>query len=171
MGFDNDKLSIYKRMISFIQQSGIVTAMVGMLNAPKGTKLYERMENEGRLQNDFSGTNTEINFQPKMDMDELQAGYRDVVHSIYSPENYYRRIRVFLENYRPRKHRSKRYGVSDMIAFLKACVRLGIFSKGRTEYWKLLFWSLFKKPNVFPLAVEFSVYGYHFRKCLPACLP
>ena len=171
LGFDNDKPSIYKHMISFIQQSGIVTAMVGMLNAPKGTKLYERMKNEGRLLNDFSGTNTEINFQPKMDMDKLQAGYRDVVHSIYSPENYYHRIRVFLENYRPRKHRSKRYRVSDMIAFLKACVRLGIFSKGRTEYWKLLFWSLFKKPDVFPLAVEFSVYGYHFRKCLPVCLP
>ena len=171
LGFDNDKPSIYKRMISFIQQSGIVTAMVGMLNAPKGTKLYERMENEGRLLNDFSGTNTEINFQPKMDMDELQAGYRNVVHSIYSPENYYRRIRVFLENYRPRKHRSKRYCVRDIIAFLKACVRLGIFSKSRTEYWKLLFWSLFKKPGVFPMAVEFSVYGYHFRKCLPACLP
>lgn len=171
LGFDNDKPSIYKRMISFIQQSGIVTAMVGMLNAPKGTKLYDRMESEGRLLNDFSGTNTEINFQPKMDMDELQAGYRNVVHSIYSPEHYYRRIRVFLENYSPSKHRSKHYSVSDMIAFLKACVRLGIFSKSRTEYWKLLFWSLFKKPGVFPLAVEFSVYGYHFRKCLPTRLP
>ena len=171
LGFDNDKPSIYKRMISFIQQSGIVTAMVGMLNAPKGTKLYERMEDEGRLLNNFSGTNTEINFQPKMDMDELQAGYQDVVHSIYSPENYYRRIRVFLENYRPRKHRSEGFRASNILAFLKACVRLGIFSKSRTEYWKLLFWSLFKKPDMFKLAVEFSVYGYHFRKCLPARLP
>jgi radical SAM superfamily enzyme YgiQ (UPF0313 family) len=37
VGFDNDTPSIFERQIKFIQQSGIVTAMVGLLNAPKGT--------------------------------------------------------------------------------------------------------------------------------------
>lgn len=168
LGFDSDKPTIFQRMTAFIQQSGIVTAMVGMLNAPKGTKLYERMEQEGRLLNDFSGTNTDINFAPKMDVNELQAGYSDVVHSIYSPANYYRRIQEFLENFRPKKYHTKRFKMSEIMAFLKACLRLGVFSKGRREYWKLLSWSFKKKREVFPMAVAFSVYGYHFRKCLPA---
>lgn len=168
LGFDNDKPSIYKRMVSFIQQSGIVTAMVGMLNAPKGTKLYERMEEEGRLLKDFSGTNTDVNFQPKMDINELEAGYSDVVHSIYSPENFYSRIKTFLENFQPKKHHVKHFKPAEIFAFVRACFRLGIFSSGRLEYWKLMLWSFFRKRDVFPMAVAFSVYGYHFRKCLPA---
>jgi Domain of unknown function (DUF4070) len=42
-------IKTWNGQIEFIQKSGIVTAMVGMLNAHPGTKLYERMGNEGRL--------------------------------------------------------------------------------------------------------------------------
>ncbi|MEG2188940.1 MAG: DUF4070 domain-containing protein, partial [Christensenella sp.] len=41
-----------------------------------------------------------------------------------------------------------------------------IISKERVYYWKLFFWSLFKKPAVLAMAVTFTVYGYHFRKSL-----
>ena len=43
VGFDSDPLSIFKNQINFIQKSGIVTAMVGLLNAPPGTRLYQRL--------------------------------------------------------------------------------------------------------------------------------
>ena len=46
MGFDNDNVSIFDKMVNFIQESGIVTAMVGLLNAPKGTRLYKRLVGE-----------------------------------------------------------------------------------------------------------------------------
>ena len=36
VGFDNDPPSIFEKLTGFIQESGIVTAMVGLLNAPKG---------------------------------------------------------------------------------------------------------------------------------------
>ena len=49
VGFDNDPASIFKTQINFIQKSGIVTAMVGLLNAPKGTRLYQRLKRENRL--------------------------------------------------------------------------------------------------------------------------
>jgi len=39
VGFDSDPLSIFKNQIDFIQKSGIVTAMVGVLMAPPGTAL------------------------------------------------------------------------------------------------------------------------------------
>ena len=46
VGFDSDTPSVFQRQIDFIQQSGIVSAMVGLLNAPKNTKLYHQMEAE-----------------------------------------------------------------------------------------------------------------------------
>ena len=42
MGFDNDTPAIFEKIIEFIQKNGIVSAMVGLLNAPRGTKLYPR---------------------------------------------------------------------------------------------------------------------------------
>lgn len=167
LGFDSDTPSIFSKMVDFIQKSGIVTAMVGLLNAPKGTKLFERLKREDRLLKDFSGTNTDINFAPKMNPDDLRNGYSKAVHSLYSHKNYYKRVRMFLENFRPRKHTRRKFKFSDIGAFFKACFRLGVASRGRKEFWKLLRWSFFKKREVFPMAITFSVYGYHFRKCLP----
>jgi hypothetical protein len=52
----------------------------------------------------------------------------------------------------------------NMSAFIKSVFKLGIFGPERREYWNLFFWTLFNKPRLFPLAIEFSIYGYHFRK-------
>ena len=41
VGFDNDTPDIFQRQIDFIQKSGIVVAMVGLLQAIHGTPLYE----------------------------------------------------------------------------------------------------------------------------------
>ena len=49
VGFDSDPGSIFQKVIDFVQESGIVTAMVGLLNAPVGTKLYQRLLKEGRV--------------------------------------------------------------------------------------------------------------------------
>ena len=59
LGFDNDTASTFGRMVDFIQHSGIVTAMVGLLQAPPATRLYERMVREGRLLGAASGNNVE----------------------------------------------------------------------------------------------------------------
>jgi len=70
VGFDSDPISIFRSQINFIQNSGIVTAMVGLLNAPRGTRLYQRLQKENRLLKDSSGNNTDcsINFIPKMSL-------------------------------------------------------------------------------------------------------
>ena len=169
LGFDSDKPSVFSNMIDFIQHSGIVTAMVGMLNAPKGTKLFERMKQEGRLLDEFTGSNeTGINFSPKMDKNDLINGYHNVIRSIYSPQNYYKRVKIFLENYRPKAYLSKNggFGARGVTAFIRACFHLGIASHGRMEYWKLLMWSRHKGWDTFTMAVKFSIFGYHFRKCI-----
>jgi radical SAM superfamily enzyme YgiQ (UPF0313 family) len=165
IGFDSDTPSIFKRQIEFIQKSGIVTAMVGLLQAPIGTRLYERLKREGRLLEAFSGDNVDgtTNIIPKMSLDVLHKGYKAVVHFLYAPKNYYARVRTFLKEYKAPKIKIK-FDLEYALAFFRSIVRLGILDKERAHYWKLFFWTLFRRPRLFPLAITFAIYGYHFRQ-------
>ncbi|MFQ6083266.1 MAG: B12-binding domain-containing radical SAM protein [Candidatus Aminicenantia bacterium] len=167
VGFDNDPPSIFERQISFIQKSGIVTAMVGLLNAPRGTQLYHRLEKEDRLLNDPSGDNTDfsLNFIPKMNSKTLINGYKKILDTIYSPKHYYQRVITFLKGYKPKPLKKKvNFQFSYLKAFFKSIWFLGIKGKERFHYWKLILWTLLRRPRLFPLAITFAIYGFHFRK-------
>jgi radical SAM superfamily enzyme YgiQ (UPF0313 family) len=165
IGFDNDVASIFKRQIEFIQKSGIVTAMVGMLQAPPGTKLYARLAGEGRLLGPLNGDNVDgtTNIIPKMGLELLQSGYKSMIRSLYAPQQYYARVIEFLSEYQPPKFRIP-IRWPQINAFFQSIVRLGIIGKDAIYYWKLFFWTLFHRPRLFPLAITFSIYGYHFRR-------
>ncbi len=165
VGFDNDQHDIFKRQFEFIQRSGVVTAMVGLLQALPQTKLYQRLSREGRLEAPASGNNTEavLNFKTKLNREFLQTGYRDLMRKLYEPKVYYQRIRTFLENHRPRGPRL-RLSPSDVQAFLKSFWMLGIRERGRHNYWRF-FWSvLLRRPRQLRQAIELAVIGYHFRR-------
>ena len=168
IGFDNDTPSTFQRQIDFIQKSGIVTAMVGLLQAPVGTRLYERMEQDGRLIGSFSGDNVDgaTNIIPKdMNIDVLQKGYRAVVKTLYAPTNYYARVKTFLKEYKAPKITIPLNG-EYIRAFFRSVLRLGIIGRERVQYWKLVFWTLFRRPKLFALAITFAIYGYHFRQVM-----
>jgi len=169
VGFDNDTPSIFQRQIDFIQKSGIVTAMVGLLQAPPGTRLYERLKQEGRLLDRMSGDNVDgtTNFVPKMNLDTLHEGYKSIMRHIYSAEPYYQRVKTFLREYPPPRIKAPldfEHICEDILAFIRSVYHLGIIGKERVQYWKLLLWTTFRRPKLFPLAVTFAIYGYHFRK-------
>jgi radical SAM superfamily enzyme YgiQ (UPF0313 family) len=165
IGFDNDTPSIFQRQIDFIQKSGIVTAMVGLLQAPIGTRLYERMQQEGRLLGFMSGDNVDgsTNIIPKMNMDVLHKGYKTVINTLYAPKNYYARVKTFLKEFKPPKLKAP-IDFQYLLALPRSIIRLGILDKERVYYWKLFFWTLFRKPRLFPMAITFTIYGYHFRQ-------
>jgi radical SAM superfamily enzyme YgiQ (UPF0313 family) len=165
IGFDHDTPSIFQRQIDFIQKSGIVTAMVGLLQAPPGTRLYERLKREGRLLDRISGDNVDgtTNIIPKMNLDTLREGYENILGHIYSPEHYYERVKTFLREYKPPKIKAP-LDFEHVLAFFRSIYRLGIIDKARVHYWKLLLWTLFRRPALFPLAVTFAIYGHHFRQ-------
>ncbi|MFH1781805.1 MAG: DUF4070 domain-containing protein [Patescibacteria group bacterium] len=166
VGFDNDPPTIFDTQIKFIQESGVVTAMVGLLNALPRTRLYKRLKKENRLLEDTTGDNTDstINFKPKMDPAVLVEGYHKIVRFIYEPKNYYARVRNFLRTYNPKQTKVFHFRPDRFEALIKSVFRLGIIGKERFQYWKLFFWILFNRPKFFPLAITFSIYGYHFRK-------
>ena len=167
VGFDSDPASIFSKQIQFIQKSGIVTAMVGLLNAPIGTKLYSRLKKENRLLNNFTGDNTDfsINFIPKMKYETLVDGYKHVLDTIYSPRHYYERVVTFLKEYRPRKTAGiSKLRLSHVTGFLRALWVLGFVDKGRRYFWRLVFTTLLKRPRKLPISLGLSLSGFHFRK-------
>ena len=167
VGFDNDPPSIFQQQLDFIQKSGIVTAMVGLLQAPMGTRLYERMQKENRLESEFSGDNVDgsTNIIPKMGIEPLQEGYRKLLAQIYEPQFYYERVMTFLCEYQPPKirfHPDPQY----LLALGRSIYQLGIRGVERAHYWRLLFWTLFRRPRLFPQAIALTIIGFHFRQVI-----
>jgi len=167
VGFDSDPLSIFRSQINFIQRSGIVTAMVSLLNAPRGTRLYQRLQKENRLLKNMSGDNMDfsINFIPKMNQEALIKGYKHILNTIYSPKQFYERIKVFLKEFKPRKSKGRFQVQSYQLkGLIKSMWLLGVKENGRRYYWKFFLSALLKYPRSFPLSMSLVVYGFHFRK-------
>ncbi|HEC32184.1 MAG TPA: DUF4070 domain-containing protein, partial [Deltaproteobacteria bacterium] len=168
IGFDNDPMDIFQRQVDFIQNNGVVTAMIGLLTALPGTRLYQRLQQEGRLLFKSSGNNTDIsgslNFIPKMDRECILKGYQWVMDTLYSPEHYYERILNFLKYYQPRAKTKILF--SDITALIRSLWYLGIWDQKGTRkyYWKLLKKAFLNYRNALADIVTLAIYGYHFRR-------
>jgi len=165
VGFDSDSKDIFKRQFEFIQHSGIVTAMVGLLTAFPETRLHRRLMKEGRLVAQSSGNNTQatLNFQPILDRSFLIDSYRKLMKELYEPANYYERITTLLEYHQP-KGPGFRIAWSDFKAFLKSFWMLGVWYPGRRAFWRFVTTTLLKHPRQFNLAMTLTIMGHHFRR-------
>jgi radical SAM superfamily enzyme YgiQ (UPF0313 family) len=165
VGFDHDTPTVFGRLTEFIQQSGIAVAMVGTLQAPTGTRLYERLRSAKRIRNDFTGDNTNgtTNIIPTMGIERLEQGYRDMMASLYSPREYYARLRTFLREYRPRKRRRARLRGWHVLAFVRSLYYLSVVGEERFHYPGFLIWTAFNNPKAFSTAIFLAISGYHLR--------
>jgi radical SAM superfamily enzyme YgiQ (UPF0313 family) len=169
VGFDNDTPSIFQRQLKFIERTGIVTAMVGMLHAPPGTRLAERLWRAGRLLGPSSGDNTDgsTNIVPSMGLDALREGYSWLLERLYAPGPYYRRVKAFLREYGAVRQRT-RLNWAQVRVFIRSLYHLGIVGRERVEYWMLLLWTLLNRPTLMHEAVRLALCGYHYRKVCEA---
>jgi radical SAM superfamily enzyme YgiQ (UPF0313 family) len=165
VGFDGDKPNIFERQFRFIQEAGIVTAMVGLLTALPGTRLWTRLQGEGRILHHSTGNNLDgvLNFVPRLDRDTLIDGYRSLVKHLYAPKTYYHRVLTFLRHYKPAGPRP-RPTRTDIMAFIRSLWIMGVWTRGRREYWKFLIRTLIYRRDAFAEAVTLAIYGYHFRR-------
>ncbi len=167
VGFDNDPEDVFEQQINFIRESAIMMAMVGMLTALPDTQLWRRLEREGRLIGESTGdiTHNTLNFVPRMDAVKLVEGYKSILRTIYSPEEFYRRAleclkRVADERREPR-HSS---ALEDLLSFGRVVLTLGIRDDARGEFWRYLHCAFTEHREKFPYAVTLAAMGYHFRK-------
>ena len=105
-----------------------------------------------------------MNFIPKMDYETLINGYKHILNTIYSPKQYYERVKIFLKEYKPGRGRRSKIEFGHFKALIKSMWFLGVKEKGRGYYWKLFLSTLLKHPRSFPLSISLAVYGFHFRK-------
>ncbi|MFN0136391.1 MAG: B12-binding domain-containing radical SAM protein [Phycisphaerae bacterium] len=169
VGFDSDPSDIFQRQLQFIRQSGVVTAMVGLLTALPGTRLFKRLSGEGRIIGHSTGNNVDVdlNFVPKLDRETLLAGYRSLVKHLYTPREYYRRVLTFLRDYRPSGPKlPPRW--NEIAAFFRSLWVLGVASPGRREYWKFLARTLLLHRAAFAEAMSLAIMGHHFRRVASA---
>jgi len=169
IGFDSDNPNVFELQNRFIQESGIVTAMVGLLTALPGTRLFARLKSEGRLLAAATGNNLDgvLNFIPKLDREMLVQGYRSLVRRLYAPNEYYRRIIRFLQQYRPQGPKV-RPTLCEYMALLRSFWVMGICTRGRRAYWKFLTRVLVCHPRKFPEAMTLAIMGHHFRRVAAA---
>jgi radical SAM superfamily enzyme YgiQ (UPF0313 family) len=165
IGFDHDTSETFQQQADFIQESGIVTAMVGQLQAAPGTELKERLAREGRLHGPALGHNTDgnTNFIPRMGLDILREGHTKLLKQLYAPRTCYQRIKTLLREFPSPAHR-RRLRLADFAALRRAVLRFGIVGAERWEFWKLLGWTLRHKPRLFSLAVRLAAIGHHHRR-------
>jgi radical SAM superfamily enzyme YgiQ (UPF0313 family) len=169
VGFDSDKAGVFEQQHSFIEQSGIVTAMVGLLTALPETRLFSRLKEEGRIIHDATGNNVEavLNFLPKLDREYLIHGYRLLVQRLYAPDAYYRRILTFLQEYQPRGP-GLRLTMRDFLALVRSLWVIGVCGPGRRAYWKFVAKVMLFHRRLLHNAMTLAIMGHHFRRVAAA---
>ncbi|MBI4700131.1 MAG: DUF4070 domain-containing protein [Deltaproteobacteria bacterium] len=162
VGFDSDDASVFEQQWNFISSLPMPLAMVGVLTAPPGTALWQRLRREGRLRQGSTGDQFgRPNFVPRMDEGALLRGYRALLARLYEPEAYFRRCERYLAEVgsaRPGRGVRRR---EDLATLLRAMWHLGIVGRQRACFWRLLGRSLRRSPRLLPWAVASSIRGEH----------
>lgn len=162
IGSDSDKTNTFEAIFDFIQKNGIVMAMAGLLTALRGTLLYKRLEESGRLTKESSGNNTHqltLNFIPKISENILIDGYVRLLERLYSSKNYF--ARCLRLNNLIGSQRSVPISRASVQAVARIFYR-NIFKQPDWEFIKFIFATL-KTPRNVPIAIRQAVKLVHFQ--------
>lgn len=166
VGFDSDTPDIFQRQIDFIQESGVVISNISILNAPAGTELHSKMKAENRLIDRTWSFDGATNMIPVMDADALIQGFNQVVTYLYGTEGFYTRVRKFLSIYtKPEIHKNSKFVLRSYMlkGLFYGLFTLGIKDKNRIHFWKLFFWTIKNRPDIWDWSIGLCARGRHFR--------
>ncbi len=167
LGFDGEKPGAGSRIINFVEQAAIPTALFSMLQALPNTALWNRLETEGRLINpkkfDINQT-TLINFIPTRPVEEIAEEYIETFWQLYDPERYLERTyRCFLKLGAPKCHPpSKLPSFIDLKALAIVIWRQGFKRKTRWKFWLYLFSIIKQNPGVWEHYLTLCAHNEHF---------
>ncbi len=164
LGFDNEKPGTADAMITCIEETGIMLAMVGLLSALPNTQLTRRLMREGRmisashellppsegvyrLENVENADNTTggVNFVTTRDRIDVYDDYRRVVTAVYDPGRYMRRVMRTTRMLMPERRQKPSFAEWKKMA--KALIRIAWWMtqnpKTRWHYWENTIRSVF----------------------------
>jgi radical SAM superfamily enzyme YgiQ (UPF0313 family) len=166
VGFDNDTIETFGKQYEFIMQSGIQTAMVGLLTALPKTPLYERLRGEGRLIAGASGAeNTRLatNVIPKrMAYAELVGGYRTLLRQLVRYDGIAGRIRN-KTRYLTRPLGGREWSWGERLHMLRKIVVYGVLRGGAVRLFHFVRSIPFSRPRLIPLVMQDWVVGLAMR--------
>ena len=169
VGFDADDQHIFERQWQFIENAAIPWAMVGMLQAPPTTALYDRMLREGRLIHDSDATTnfSMPNFHTRLLLPVLLDGMARLLLRLYDPPAFFDRALRSLVAWHPRPtQRFPRLPVIYTLRLLAFSIwKQGIRSSYRRCYWRFLasavrLWR--NEPVKLRMAILVLLSGHHF---------
>ncbi len=167
VGFDTDPDDIAERMVSFIQETGITVAMVGILGVLRDTPDYKRFQRAGRLnesdryRGDTGFFSRTLSFVPIIEPRELFHRHRSIVAAVNSPAPFFQRCLTSFRHQRQRPPTRKRVGLTEIRALGRSLWNDGVIGGYRREYWRFLGSTLRRHPRRFGDAVSLTVQGRH----------
>ncbi len=147
IGFDGEKSGAGARIVKFVEQNSIPTALFSMLQALPHTALWHRLEKEGRLRIKSANINqtTLINFIPTRPVEEIAREFVEAFWELYDPEKFldraYRHYRILGEATYPKKGKTikKKLNWVNIRALLIICWRQGVVRQTRWQFWRNLY--------------------------------
>ena len=167
LGFDSDTEDIFDRQIDFIQAAGIPKAMVGVLTALPGTKLYRRLEKADRIvAGNLTGSNThtlQTNVVTTMSQKTLKKGYKKVLGTLYDSnlKNYFSRCETLLAQLKGTGYRRRPLRLYEIRALIQS-LAIQPFTLYGWQYLKFVGSNLIRRPGLFAEAITHAVMGHHF---------
>jgi radical SAM superfamily enzyme YgiQ (UPF0313 family) len=167
IGFDGEKKGAASRIIDFVEQAAIPTAMFGMLQALPNTALWHRLEKEGRLldntKQDINQTSL-LNFIPTRPIEDIAREYIEAFWTLYDPKVFLdRTYRCFLKLGAPKcKVPSKMPSWVDLRALAIVIWRQGFKRSTRWQFWHHLFSILKHNPAVWEHYLTICAHNEHF---------
>ncbi|MBW4618365.1 MAG: B12-binding domain-containing radical SAM protein [Cyanosarcina radialis HA8281-LM2] len=166
MGFDGEKKGAGDRIIEFVEQTSIPTAVFGLLQALPHTALWYRLEKEGRLHKQKGDGNqfALMNFTPTRPAEEIAREYVLAFCTLYEPERFLDRVyRHFLTlGPSPNKAPFKLLTKTELRALGIIFWRQGFKRSTRWKFWHHLFSMLKRNPQVFTHYLTVCAHIEHF---------
>jgi len=176
VGFDDDDLSIFRRQVNFLQELSIPVAFAGMLLAPDGTALKERLIKEGRYiyDDDIKDHTCDTNVVPRhMTVDQLRNGYFWMMNQFYDERNFLQRVRGALDRFPQPSPLARRYKPREMrnpMKFVSVITRLIIYYLTAGEKTRWILWRylplIVKYRRHAAVAIYWLIALKHFRELL-----
>jgi radical SAM superfamily enzyme YgiQ (UPF0313 family) len=151
IGFDGEKPGAGRRVVQFVEQTTIPTAIFSMLQALPDTALWHRLEKEGRLRSKSGNINqtTLMNFVPTRPIEEIAREFIDAFWELYEPKKFldrtYRHFLLLGEATYPKKGKSSQKKMNWVAIRALAIVawRQGLLRETRWQFWRNL-WNLYR---------------------------
>ncbi len=166
LGFDSDGPDCFDQMIEFVQRASIPYAMVGLLGALPGTRLFQRLQREGRLRSTQIGDRGDqfglTNVINKLSVEQMVNGYRRVMETLYDPDIYFQRCRRNLARWVSPRGAQPLPSWRELRAGWRALIAQGVRSRYRRAYWQFLAWAATRHPTKLARAMTLAAVGHHY---------